>query len=125
MASIRVTRSMRGVAATLVVASVSVPFAPASADPPPPANSSDAARQLHDLSGQAEELTEQFKKTQDDHAAKRDELARANATAGQAAQTAAGARADEDRSRGAVDQMSHASYEGAQLNTLSALLRWW
>ena len=122
MASIRVTRSMRGVAATLVVAAVSVPFSPASADPPPPANSSDAARQLHDLSGQAEELTEQYKKTQDDHAAKRDEHARANATADQAAQTAAAARADEDRSRGAVDQMSHSSYEGARLNTLSALL---
>lgn len=122
MASIRMIRSMRGVAATLVVAAVSVPFSPASADPTPPGNSSDAARQLHDLSGKAETLTEQFKKTQDDHAAKRDELARANATADQAAQTAAGARADENRSRGAVDQMSHASYEGARLNTLSALL---
>ncbi len=118
-----VHRSVRGAAAaTIVATAVSIPALPASADPPPPANASDAAKQLHDLSAQAEGLAAQYQKTQDDHAAKKAELDRQTAAAAQAQGAADQARAAEERSRSQVDRMSHASYEGAQMNQLSAVL---
>ncbi|MBB5156218.1 C40 family peptidase [Saccharopolyspora phatthalungensis] len=95
---------------------------PALADPQLPDNASDAAKQVRDLQHQAEQLTEDKKKAEDDHEAKQAELDRANQEAGQAEQVANQARAEEEKFRGQVDQLTHASYQGARLNKLSALL---
>ncbi|MEU5853089.1 C40 family peptidase [Saccharopolyspora shandongensis] len=95
---------------------------PALADPQLPNNASDAAKQVQELQHQAEQLTEEAKKAEDDHDAKKAELDRANQEAGQAEQVANQARAEEERFRGQVDQLTHASYQGARLNKLSALL---
>ncbi|WP_433872003.1 NlpC/P60 family protein [Saccharopolyspora sp. CA-218241] len=96
--------------------------APALADPPLPDTASEAAQQARDLHHEAEKLTEEKKKAEDDHAAKRAELDRANAETIQAEQIADQARAEEERFRGQVDQLTSASYQGARLNKLSALL---
>jgi peptidoglycan DL-endopeptidase CwlO len=106
----------------MVVSAVGVTTTSALADPPPPTNASDALKQLSDLSHQAEQLTEAYKKAQDDEAAKRADLDRANGDAARADQAVAQAQADEEKYRGQVDQLTHASYEGARLNKLSALL---
>lgn len=123
MLSKHMKRSVRGgVAATAVAFAVGVPHFPASADPAPPGNASDAQKQLHDLSQQAEALAAQYQKSQDDHNARKADLDRANAMADQAQRTADEARSQEQRSYGQVDSMTHASYEGAQMNKLSALM---
>ncbi|MGI8311178.1 NlpC/P60 family protein [Saccharopolyspora hattusasensis] len=119
----RLKRSLRGaLAATAVAAVVGMTSGPALADPQLPNNASDAAKQVQELQHQAEQLTEDAKKAEDDHNAKKDELDRANQEAGQAEQVANQARAEEGRFRGQVDQLTHASYQGARLNKLSALL---
>lgn len=123
MASHRLKRTMRGaLAASAVAAAVSMTSAPAVADPKPPESASEAAKQVRELSHQAEALTEDYKKAEDDHNAKRAELDRSTAEAGQAEQVANQARAEEERFRGQVDKMTAASYQGARLNKLSALL---
>ena len=123
MASQRLKRSMRGaLAATAVAAVVSITAVPAGADPQLPDNASDAVKQLRDLSHEAEVLTEEFKKAEDDHAARQADLDRANADATQAQQVAERARIEEERFRGQVDQLTAASYQGARLNKMSAIL---
>ncbi|WP_228717599.1 C40 family peptidase [Allosaccharopolyspora coralli] len=123
MASHRLKRSMRGaLAATAVAAVVGITATPASADPPLPDNASDAVKQLSDLQHEAEVLTEEYKKAEDDRAARQADLDRANADADQAQQVAESARAEEDRFRGQVDQLTSASYQGARMNKMSALL---
>ncbi|MGW3471647.1 NlpC/P60 family protein [Saccharopolyspora sp. NPDC000995] len=123
MESHRLKRSLRGaLAATAVAAVVGMTSGPALADPQLPNNASDAAKQVQELQHQAEQLTEDAKKAEDDHNAKKDELDRANQEAGQAEQVANQARAEEERFRGKVDQLTRASYQGARLNKLSALL---
>lgn len=123
MASNRLNRSMRGVlAATAVATAVGVTTSPAVADPAPPANSSDAAKQLHDLSAQAEVLTEQYKKAEDDHAAKLNDLNQANAQVAQATQAAAAAKTEEDKWRVQSDRFAGAAFEGARVSQMSVLL---
>lgn len=124
MASHRLKRSMRGAlaASAVAAAAMSLPAAPAVADPQLPANASDAARQVGELSHQAESLTEDYKKAVDDHNAKKAELDRSNAEASQAEQVANRARAEEEKFRVQVDRLANASYEGARLNKLSALM---
>ncbi|GAB2681049.1 C40 family peptidase [Saccharopolyspora gloriosae] len=123
VASHRLKRTMRGaLAASAVLAAVGMTSAPAIADPNLPDNASDAAKQVRELSHQAEAVTEEYKKAEDDHAAKKAELDRSTAEADQAEQVANQARAEEERFRGQVDQLTTASYQGARLNKLSALL---
>lgn len=118
--------SKRGIqvatAATAVLTAVGVTTTSAVADPPPPTNSTDALNQLRDLSHQAEQLTEAYKQAEDDHAAKLADLDRANTDATNAEQAVDQARNDEQSHRDAVDRISHASYEGATLSKVSALL---
>ncbi|WP_338596824.1 NlpC/P60 family protein [Saccharopolyspora sp. SCSIO 74807] len=92
------------------------------ADPRVPDTASDAAKQFRDLSHQAEVLTEDFKKAEDDHAARQADLARATGESAQAEQVAGLARQDEETFRQQVDQFTGASYKGARMNKLSALL---
>lgn len=123
VASHDLKRSLRGaMAATAVAAVLGITSGQAFADPPPPDNASDAAQQVQDLQHRAEQLTEQKKAAEENHQAKRDELDRANAEAAQAEQVAKQARGEEGQFRGRVDQLTTASYQGARLNKLSALL---
>jgi cell wall-associated NlpC family hydrolase len=87
-----------------------------------PGGASDAAKKLQDLSRQAEQVTEDVKKAQDDHAAKQAELGRSTAEAGRADQVAKQAKDQEEQFRGQVDQFTSASYTGARMNNLSALV---
>jgi cell wall-associated NlpC family hydrolase len=120
--SFQLKPSMRGaLAATAVVATVGITAAPAVADPLPN-TASEAAKQVQDLSHQAEQLDQAVKKAEDDHAAKQADLDRANADAARAGQVATQARAEEAQFRGQVDAFTNASYQGARLNKLSALI---
>ncbi|MFR9730693.1 NlpC/P60 family protein [Saccharopolyspora sp. MS10] len=107
-------------AATVVATAVGVASAPAIAEPADTAT--DAQKQLKELGRQAEELTEQYKKAQDDRAKRQDELHRANADAEQAVRIGDAARAEEARFRERVDEFAKASYQGARMSKLSALL---
>ncbi|WP_461144552.1 C40 family peptidase [Salinifilum aidingensis] len=99
-----------------------VTASPALAAPDLPDDPQQAEQKLHELSRRAEELTEKHKKAQDDHEAKQEELAKATARAEQADRVAEQARNEEERFRGRVDQLTSASYQGARLNKMSALL---
>ncbi|HEY2723307.1 MAG TPA: NlpC/P60 family protein [Pseudonocardiaceae bacterium] len=122
----RLRKTVRGaVTATAVTALVTLVPTPATADPANPDNSgdsSDAVRQLQDLNHQAEVLTEKWHFARDQLDARQADLARANADAGAAAAAGDQARAVEDQYRGQVDQLTNASFQGARLNKLSALL---
>ncbi len=121
VSSSKLKRSMGGaLAATVVATAVGVSSPPAVAQPP--GNASDAQKQLKELGRQAEELTETYKKAQDDHGKRRAELDQANVDSEQAGRVAGQARADEQQFRTGVDRLVHASYQGARLNKLSALL---
>ncbi|QUH03915.1 C40 family peptidase [Saccharopolyspora erythraea] len=110
------------VALTAVATSVGVSSGPALAQPSTPNTLSEAQRQLRDLSRNAELLTEEYKKAQDDHAARKADLDRATTEADTAQRVADQARMEEERFRGEVDQLTSASYQGARVNQLSALL---
>lgn len=115
--------SMRGVLTTVVIAAIAGAVAvPASADPPAPTNATDAAKQMHDLSQQAEVLTEQYKKAQDDHAARLADLGRATGDTAQAGHALDKARADENVLRVQSDRFVGAAFEGARMDQISALL---
>ncbi|SFS72808.1 NlpC/P60 family protein [Saccharopolyspora flava] len=111
--------------ALLAVAAVSTAMlggAPAAVAQPESGEASQAAQKLRELSRQAEVLTEDYKKAQDDHEAKRRDLDRFNAEAQQADKVAAGAHAQEEQLRGRVDRLSEASYKGARMNSIGAVL---
>lgn len=123
MPSYRLKSSIRGVLAALVVATVTgVTSAPAIADPAPPTNSNDAATQLHDLSHQAEVLTEQYKKAEDDHSARLSDLGRATADTAQAQRAVDKAQGEEQQYRVQSDRFVRASFEGARTSQLSAIM---
>lgn len=123
MASHRLKRSMRGaLAATAVATAVGISAGPAMADPETPDNLTDAAKQVQDLSHEAEKLTEKRKKAEEDHQAKKAELNKANAEVKRAEKAVQQARAEEAKFRVQVDKLTSASYQGARLNQLSALL---
>lgn len=123
MVSPRLKHSMRApVAATAVAVAVTITPGPALADPQLPDNTSDTVKQLRQLSREAEELTEKYKKAKDDHAARTADLKRAGADAAQASQVARQARAEEEKLHGKVDHLTSSAYQGARLNKLSALL---
>lgn len=123
MLSHRLKRTVLGaLAATAVAALVTLIPTSAAADPALPGDAPAAVRQLAELNRQAEALTEQWHFARDQLDARRAELERASADA--VAATAAGdqARAVQDQYRGQVDRLTNASFQGARLNRLSALL---
>lgn len=115
-------------AATAVIAAVSVAQTPATALPAPapqqpPSDSSDALQQYRELAAEAEKLNEDYLKAKDDLAARQAELKAANADLTGAERAQADAAEDEERFRADVDRFAGASFtSGAQLNKLSALL---
>ncbi|RCW44469.1 NlpC/P60 family protein [Halopolyspora algeriensis] len=112
----------RAAAAMTLVAALGVGAPEAAAAPEPPDTASEAAQRLRDLARKAEVLTEDYKKAQDDHQARQEELARAEAAVARAEREAARARTEERKFRGKADQLTEASYQGARLNKLSALV---
>ena len=116
-------RTPRGaLAATAVAVLVTLIATPASADPPLPDDAPAAQRQLAELNGQAEVLTEEWHHTQDQLDARRGELERAHADLADAEASGARARAEQEQFRGQVDRLASASFQGARLTQLSALL---
>ncbi len=113
----------RGVSAVLtvatVVALVSLMPTPATAEPSVPG---DAAQQLAELNRQAEVLTERWHYARDQLSARRADLERAKADASAAEGAAERARVVQGQYRGQVDRLTNASFQGARLNQLSALL---
>ncbi|MGH3911964.1 MAG: C40 family peptidase [Pseudonocardiaceae bacterium] len=123
MSSHRLKRTVRGAIAATAVAALAtcIPLS-AVADPALPDDAPTAVRQLAELNRQAEVLTEQWHFARDQLDARRAELERARADA--TAATAAGeqARVVQGQYRGQVDRLTNASFQGARLNRLSALL---
>lgn len=124
MASQRLKRGLRGALATGLVAAglTMLPATQALADPPPPANASQAERQLADLSHQAEVLTEKMHDAQISLDAANAEKVTALGQLGAAQAALSGARAQQQQYQGTVDTLAAASYQGARLNRLSALM---
>lgn len=122
MTSYRLKRSLGKALVAAAVLAVGIVSLPASADPQPPANASDALKQYQDIAHQAEVVSEQYHQAQDAHTARQADLDRANADEARAEQAVNQAHARENQYRGQVDQLTHASYEGAHMNKLSALL---
>jgi peptidoglycan DL-endopeptidase CwlO len=115
-----VKRSVSAVMTTAtVVALVTLTPTPATADPAVPG---DAAQQLSELNRQAEVLTERWHYARDQLNARRADLERARADASAAQAAADRARAVQGQYRGQVDRLTSASFQGARLNRLSALL---
>lgn len=127
MSSLPLSRALRRVLPLLLavatLASVAIAAsAPAQADPAPPPNASDAVRQLSDASRQAEVLTEAWHAAQDQLTARQAELGKAQADAIAARVAVGAAAARQEQFHRQVDSLTNASFQGAQLNQLSALL---
>ncbi|MGH4026090.1 MAG: NlpC/P60 family protein [Pseudonocardiaceae bacterium] len=123
MSSHRLKRTVRGaMAATAVASVVTLVPTPATADPAAPEDSSTAVRQLAELNRQSEVLTEQWHFARDQLDARRADLDRARADAAAAAAAGEQARAVQAEYRGQVDRLTNASFQGARLNRISALL---
>lgn len=95
---------------------------PATADPAVPGDGPAAVQQLADLNYQAEVLTEKWHYARDQLNARRADLERARADVGAAAAAANRAREVQGQYREQVDRLTNASFRGARLSRLSALL---
>ncbi|PZS21260.1 MAG: glycoside hydrolase [Pseudonocardiales bacterium] len=94
----------------------------ATADPAPPGDASTAVKQLAELSRQAEVLTERWNYARDQLNSRRADLELARADVNAAGAAAERARVVQGQYRGQVDRLTNASFQGARLNRLSALL---
>jgi cell wall-associated NlpC family hydrolase len=107
-------------AAITVLATLALVPAPASAAPPaPPSN--DPVAQFKQLSQQADALNEQVLGAQNDLNGKQAQLAAANGALGAAQQAQSQASATIDQFRGQADRLAAASFEGGNMNSVSAL----
>ncbi|HEX3787096.1 MAG TPA: NlpC/P60 family protein [Pseudonocardiaceae bacterium] len=128
MASQRLKRTLRGaLAATAIIAAIGTVPVTANADPstttpPPPTNAADATAQFTQLSQQADALNEQLHNAQFDLTNKQNQLNQANAALNTAKQQQTAALTQESQFRGTVDAVTEASFEGARVDQLSALL---
>lgn len=108
-------------AATLVVLAALTPPT-AAADPALPGDAPNAAQQLAELNRQAEVLTERWHYARDQLSARRADLERARADVNAAVAAAERARSVQGQYRGQVDRLTNASFQGARLSGVSALL---
>ncbi|MGH3865407.1 MAG: NlpC/P60 family protein [Pseudonocardiaceae bacterium] len=108
--------------AAMVVALVALMPPTAIADPALPGDAPTAAQQLAELNRQAEVLTERWHYARDQLSARRADLERARADVNAAAAAAERARAVQGQYRGQVDRLTNASFQGARLSGVSALL---
>ncbi len=94
----------------------------ATADPALPGDGPLALQQLAELNRQAEVLTEQWHYARDQLSSRRAELERARTEVSAATAAADRARDVQGQYRGQVDRLTNASFQGARLSSLSALL---
>jgi cell wall-associated NlpC family hydrolase len=104
-------------AAAAVVASVGLSSGSAAADP-----ESEALSKYQQLTQEAEKLSQEYLKAEEDLRARRTDLDGANDDLGAAQRLQEEAAAQEEQFRGQVDLLTEASFEGARFNQLSALL---
>jgi cell wall-associated NlpC family hydrolase len=109
-------------AAAIVVVLVTLMPSTATAEPTLPGDAPNAAQQLAELNRQAEVLTEKWHYARDQLTARRADLERARADVNAAGAAAERARVVQGQYRGQVDRLTNASFQGARLNRLSALL---
>ncbi len=123
MSSHRLKRSLPAaiVAAAIAVLVAFIPT-PATADPALPGDVPSAVQRLAELNRQAEVLTERWHYARDQLNTRRAELERARADVAAAAASGERAEAVQGQYRGQVDRLTNASFQGARLNRLSALL---
>jgi len=124
VASLSLKRTVRGVTASgLIVAGIAMaPTSPAFADPQIPANASQAEQQLAALGHQAEAVNEQLLGAQVNLDAKRAQQVTAEGQLATADAVVRDAQGKQEQFRGTVDALTSASYQGARLNRLSALM---
>jgi len=124
VASLSLKRTVRGVTASgLIVAGIAIaPTSPAFADPQIPANASQAEQQLAALGHQAEAVNEQLLGAQVNLDAKRAQQVTAEGQLVTADAAVRDAQGKQEQFRGTVDALTSASYQGARLNRLSALM---
>ncbi len=108
-------------AATLVALAALTPPT-AAADPALPGDAPTAAQQLAELNRQAEVLTERWHYARDQLSVRRADLERARAEVNAAVAAAERARTVQGQYRGQVDRLTNASFQGARLSEVSALL---
>ena len=116
----------RAVFATVTALTVSLLVilmpATATADPVLPGDGPTALQQLAELNRQAEVLTEQWHYARDQLNSRRADLERARADVSAATSAADRAREVQGQYRKQVDRLTNASFRGARLSRLSALL---
>jgi cell wall-associated NlpC family hydrolase len=123
VASQRLKRAMRGaLAAGVVVAAVTFNATGATADPGTSSGGSDPMSNYDQLSQQADTLNEQLNTANTELVQKQDEQRQANADLAAAQAQERTAQAQEDQFRASVDNLTVASFEGARMDQLSALL---
>ncbi|MGZ4516513.1 MAG: C40 family peptidase [Mycobacteriaceae bacterium] len=124
MAYLVFNRPVRGILACgLIVAGIAmVSSGPALADPQLPSTASQAEQQLAELGHQAEIVNEQVLGAQVDFDAKHAQQADAEAKLAAAGASLRDAQSQQEQFRGTVDALTSASYQGARLNRLSALM---
>jgi cell wall-associated NlpC family hydrolase len=97
--------------------------APAYAQPtPPPGGESDLRKQYKDLAAQAAALDDDLLEAKHNLAARQGELTKANADLDQAMQTLRQAQTSQQQFQGTVDEFLAASFQGARLSHMSALI---
>ncbi|HWC84069.1 MAG TPA: C40 family peptidase [Pseudonocardiaceae bacterium] len=123
MASKRLKRTMRGaMTAGVVIAAVTFAAPGATADPSTSSGSSDPMGTYDQLSQQADALNEQLNDANTQLAAKQAEQVQAKAAQAAAEAQEQTAQGQEDQFRASVDNLTAASFEGARMDQLSALL---
>lgn len=125
MASQRWTRLRSGVliaATTATLVGTVIPLTATAAPASPPTTKADALQQYKKLTAQGEKLDEDLLAAQNDLKHKQAQLKKATAALNSAKQAEQRAVRVEHQFQGQVDQFAEASYSGARLNQLSALL---
>jgi peptidoglycan DL-endopeptidase CwlO len=115
------TASATMTAATVGLLATLTPV-PAAADPAVPGDGPTAVQQLAELNRQAEVLTEKWHYARDQLNVRRGDLDRARADVSAATAAASRARDIQSQYRVQVDRLTNASFQGARLSRLSALL---
>ncbi|WP_127782465.1 NlpC/P60 family protein [Rhodococcus sp. X156] len=104
------------------VAIATMSATPASADPVLPDNATQAEQELARLGHDAEVVNEQLLGAQVDLDAKQSQRVDAETRLGSAQESLRVAQSEQEQFRGTVDALTSASYQGARLNKLSALM---
>lgn len=109
---------------TLLVLTLGVPLAGATADaqPAPPGNAADAAAQLEQVEHEAEALTEEWHAAKDSLAVREAELETLRAAVEPLRAAVDAAKADEERYRTQVDEVALSTFESGRLDQFNALL---